>query len=167
MSDNDLVRPVPLLALLVEDSEDDCMLLLDQLNRSGFQVRWERVDNAESLEQALLEQRWDIIFSDYTMPRFRGDRALAITRQHDIDVPFIFVSGTIGEAAAVAAMKAGAQDYVMKHDLNRLAPAVRRELEDARVRRENRRAEQRVAQTVASAGADRRECVHHRFERPD
>lgn len=140
----DASAPVQLLALLVEDSEDDSLLVLDQLNRSGFQVRWERVDNAEDLEAALRDGHWDIVFSDYTMPHFRGDMALSITRHFDLDLPFIFVSGTIGEAAAVAAMKAGAQDYVMKHDLSRLAPAVRRELEDARVRRAQRRSEQEL-----------------------
>ncbi len=141
MSHAEVSAPVQLLALLVEDSEDDSLLVLDQLNRSGFQVRWERVDNAEDLETALRDAHWDIVFSDYTMPRFRGDLALELIRRYDPDLPFIFVSGTIGEAAAVAAMKAGAQDYVMKHDLSRLAPAVRRELEDARMRREQRRSE--------------------------
>lgn len=137
-------RPFPLLALLVEDSEDDCLLLLDQLDRCGFQVRWEQVDNAEDMNTALAAGHWDIVFSDYTMPRFRGDLALDITRRHDPDLPFIFVSGTIGEAAAVAAMKAGAQDYVMKHELSRLAPAVLRELKEAQARREQRRAEQEL-----------------------
>ncbi len=131
-------------ALLVEDSEDDSLLLVDQLVRSGFKVLWERVDSAADLEAALDFGRWDIVFSDYTMPRFRGDLALEITRRHDLDLPFIFVSGTIGEDTAVACMKAGAQDYVMKHSLSRLAPAVRRELEDARVRRERHQAEQEL-----------------------
>ncbi len=131
-------------ALLVEDSEDDSLLLLNQLVNAGFKVLWERVDNATDLEAALDFGRWDIVFSDYTMPHFRGDLALEITRRHDPDLPFIFVSGTIGEDAAVACMKAGAQDYVMKHSLSRLAPAVRRELEDARVRRERHQAEQEL-----------------------
>jgi diguanylate cyclase (GGDEF)-like protein/PAS domain S-box-containing protein len=137
-------RPILLHALLVEDSEDDSLLVIDQLARSGFEVRWERVDNAAAMESALLRGHWDIVFSDYTMPRFRGDLALEITRLHDPDLPFIFVSGTIGEDAAVAGMRAGAQDYVMKHNLSRLAPAVRRELEEARVRRERHRAEQEL-----------------------
>jgi diguanylate cyclase (GGDEF)-like protein/PAS domain S-box-containing protein len=142
-----MTQPAPsflLHAILVEDSEDDSLLLVEQLDRSGFKVRWERVENAAELETALDRGHWDIVFSDYTMPHFRGDQALAITRRHDPDLPFIFVSGTIGEEAAVACMKAGAQDYVMKHDLNRLGPAVRRELEDARVRRERHLAEQEL-----------------------
>jgi diguanylate cyclase (GGDEF)-like protein/PAS domain S-box-containing protein len=132
---------VPLNALIVEDSEDDTLLLLAMLRQSGFQPHWRRVECAEDLESALAQEAWDIVFSDYSMPRFRGDIALEITRRHDPDIPFIFVSGTIGEDAAVAAMKAGAQDYVMKGNLNRLAPAVRRELEDARMRRDRHRAE--------------------------
>jgi diguanylate cyclase (GGDEF)-like protein/PAS domain S-box-containing protein len=133
--------PIPLNALIIEDSEDDTLLLLDYLAASGFKVSWRRVDNEADLVDALSESGWDIIFSDYTMPRFRGDLALEIARRFDPDLPFIFVSGTIGEEAAVAAMRAGAQDYVMKHDLSRLSPAVRRELQDARERRARRRAE--------------------------
>ena len=131
----------PLHALIVEDAEDDALLLLDVLRMAGFDPNWLRVDNGADLEAALAQGPWDIVFSDYTMPRFRGDLALEIIRRHDPDLPFIFVSGTIGEDVAVAAMKAGAQDYVMKNNLSRLAPAVRRELGDARVRRERRRAE--------------------------
>ena len=132
---------IPLNALIVEDSEDDTLLLLAHLTESGFEVQWRRVDIREDLDAALEAQDWDIVFSDYSMPRFRGDQALAIIRRRDPDLPFIFVSGTIGEEAAVASMRAGAQDYVMKHDLARLVPAVRRELEEAQGRREWRRAE--------------------------
>lgn len=132
---------IPLNAIIVEDSEDDALLLLDYLAAAGFKTNWKRVDNEDDLRAALAESGWDIVFSDYTMPRFRGDLALDVVRGFDPDLPFIFVSGTIGEDAAVAAMRAGAQDYVMKHDLSRLPPAVRRELEDARERRARRRAE--------------------------
>jgi diguanylate cyclase (GGDEF)-like protein/PAS domain S-box-containing protein len=132
---------IPLNALIVEDSEDDTLLLVEHMEAAGFQTHWKRVDNERDMNAALAETRWEVVFSDYTMPRFTGDKALEITRRHDPDLPFIFVSGTIGEEAAVAAMRAGAQDYVMKHNLPRLPPTVRRELEDARVRRERRRAE--------------------------
>ncbi len=134
--------PIPLNALIVEDSDDDTLLLVDHLAGAGFQVHWRRVDNPDDMEASLEKESWDMVFSDYTMPRFRGDMALEITRRHDPDLPFIFVSGTIGEDAAVASMKAGAQNYVMKHNLSRLAPTVRRELEDARARRELRRTEE-------------------------
>jgi diguanylate cyclase (GGDEF)-like protein/PAS domain S-box-containing protein len=137
----DDTRLIPLNALIVEDSEDDTLLLLDHLRAGGFGPHWRRVDCADDMESALAQEHWDIVFSDYSMPRFRGDMALEITRRHDPDLPFIFVSGTIGEDAAVASMKAGAQDYVMKNSLTRLAPAVRRELEDARMRRDRHRAE--------------------------
>jgi diguanylate cyclase (GGDEF)-like protein/PAS domain S-box-containing protein len=139
-------QKTPLNALIVEDLEDDAMLLASRLAREGFRLHWCRVDSEEDMEAALSQEPWDIVFSDYSMPRFRGDLALEITRRHDPDLPFIFVSGTIGEDTAVACMKAGAQDYVMKHDLARLAPAVRRELEDARARREQRRTEQELRQ---------------------
>ncbi|MGA7949033.1 MAG: EAL domain-containing protein [Thiobacillaceae bacterium] len=136
----------PLNALIVEDSEDDALLLSSRLAREGFRLHWGRVDNREDMEAALNQEPWDIVFSDYSMPHFSGDLALEITRRHDPDLPFIFVSGTIGEDAAVASMKGGAQDYVMKHNLSRLAPAVRRELEDARGRREGRMAEKELRQ---------------------
>ena len=132
---------IPLNCLIAEDSEDDALLLLDHLESAGFRTRWQRVASEAAMGAALAEGPWDIVFSDYTMPGFRGDRALEIIRAHDADLPFIFVSGTLGEEAAVAAMRAGAQDYVMKHNLTRLAPIVRRELEDALERRERHRAE--------------------------
>ncbi|MES2406344.1 MAG: EAL domain-containing protein [Pseudomonadota bacterium] len=130
-----------LRALFIEDSENDALLLVDCLQTAGFNLFWQRVDTEQDLLSAL-KQPWDIVFSDYTMPRFNGARALAILRQHDADIPFIFVSGTIGEDVAVDGMKAGAQDYVMKGNLSRLVPAVRRELAEAYTRREGREAEQ-------------------------
>ncbi|MGO9447016.1 MAG: EAL domain-containing protein [Thiobacillaceae bacterium] len=170
-------RQTPTLnALIVEDSEDDALLLASRLEHEDFRLHWRRVDSEGDLETALTREHWDIVFSDYTMPHFRGDLALAIARRHDPDLPFIFVSGTIGEDTAVACMKAGAQDYVMKHNLSRLAPAVRRELEDARGRRERRKAEQKLRQLYLAVeqGADsvfitdaqgRMEYVNPAFER--
>lgn len=130
-----------LRVLVIEDSEDDCALLLRELKRGGYEPSHQRVDTAETLSAALESQPWDIIFGDYTMPRFTGTQALAMVRSRRIDVPFIFVSGTIGEDMAVAAMKAGAQDYIMKSSLKRLLPAVERELREAAQRRESARAE--------------------------
>ncbi|MEW5789167.1 MAG: EAL domain-containing protein [Pseudomonadota bacterium] len=132
---------IPLHALIVEDVEDDALLLALCLANAGFDLAWRRVDNEADMLAALDGTAWEIVFSDYSMPRFRGDRALELVRARDPDLPFIFVSGTIGEEAAVAGMRAGAQDYVMKHNLARLPPIVRRELADARERRERRRAE--------------------------
>ncbi|MHB1333709.1 MAG: EAL domain-containing protein [Sulfuriferula sp.] len=130
-----------LRALFIEDAENDVLLLVDCLQTAGFNLFWQRVDTEQDL-LSVLKQPWDIVFSDYTMPRFNGARALAILRQHDADIPFIFVSGTIGEDVAVDGMKAGAQDYVMKGNLSRLVPAVRRELAEAYTRREAHEAEQ-------------------------
>lgn len=134
----------PLRTLIVEDSEDDTLLLVDQLEiEGGRPVDWQRVETEPTLTEAL-QQHWDIVLSDYTMPHLSGMRALEVVRQHDIDLPFIFVSGTIGENTAVKAMKSGAQDYVMKGNLSRLMPAVARELEEAQQRRERRQAEQKL-----------------------
>ncbi len=134
----------PLRILIVEDSEDDTLLLVDQLEIDGGQsVDWQRVETEKALTEAL-QQHWDVVLSDYTMPHLSGMRALDVVREYDIDLPFIFVSGTIGENTAVKAMKSGAQDYVMKGNLSRLAPAVARELEEAQQRRERRKAEQRL-----------------------
>lgn len=135
----------PLRALLVEDVEDDALLLIDHLENNGFRLDWRRVDTEPALRDAL-RQSWDVVFSDYSMPQFSGARALEVVRETDPDMPFIFVSGTIGEDVAVEAMKAGAQDYVMKGGLTRLSPAVERELGEAAVRRERRRTEQSLRQ---------------------
>lgn len=146
----------PLRTLIVEDSEDDTLLLADQLETDGGRpVDWQRVETEQALTEAL-QQHWDVVLSDYTMPHLSGMRALEVVRQHDLDLPFIFVSGTIGENTAVKAMKSGAQDYVMKGNLSRLMPAVDRELEEAQLRRERRQAEQRlrVLSQVVEQAAD-------------
>lgn len=127
--------------LFIEDVEDDVLLLTDYLQSAGLVFDWQRVDTENGM-LAKLQESWDIIFSDFSMPHLSGTRALEIVRQHDPDIPFIFVSGTIGEDIAVEAMKCGAQDYVMKENLNRLLPAVERELREAQQRRERREAEQ-------------------------
>ncbi|WP_275096049.1 putative bifunctional diguanylate cyclase/phosphodiesterase [Sedimenticola hydrogenitrophicus] len=133
--------PTPLLhVLIIEDVEDDALLLADSLQAGGLTFDWEYVDSEAALTAAL-QSPWDIIFSDFSMPNFSGTRALELVRRHDPDIPFIFVSGTIGEATAVEAMKRGAQDFVMKGQLARLLPSVERELRDARTRRERRQAE--------------------------
>jgi diguanylate cyclase (GGDEF)-like protein/PAS domain S-box-containing protein len=129
-----------LRALVVEDNIDDFTLLVDHLESYGVEILAERVDTEQTLTAAL-SQSWDIVFSDFSMPKMKGIRALEIVRSIDQDIPFIYLSGTIGETAAVKAIKAGAQDYVMKSDLARLVPTVERELQDAINRREQHRAE--------------------------
>ena len=136
----------PLRALIVEDSEEDCVLLLRALRQGGYDVSHKRVDTAEELRKTLDERQWDCVISDFSMPGFSGISALKIVRDKDPDVPFIFVSGTIGEDIAVDAMRGGAQDYVLKGNLARLLPAIHRELADAKIRREHRRSEQKLRQ---------------------
>ncbi|WP_461481296.1 putative bifunctional diguanylate cyclase/phosphodiesterase [Porticoccus sp.] len=135
---------IPLRALVVEDVEDDVLLLLHELRRSGYLPVHTRVDCPDVLSELLVNEEWDIVFCDFTMPKMNGLQALEIVRRHNPDVPFIFVSGTIGEDTAVEAMRAGAQDYIIKGNLKRLAPAVQRELEEAINRRERRKAEKRL-----------------------
>lgn len=133
-----------LRALIVEDELNDTLLLVNELKRGGYNPSFVCVDTREALESALQQESWDIVFSDFTMPAFNGSDALDIVRRHNPDIPFIFVSGTIGEERAVAAIKQGAQDYLIKGHLKRLAPAVERELRDAVTRRENREAQKRL-----------------------
>lgn len=130
----------PLKVLLVEDAEDDAVLVLRALYKGGIDATAHRVQNAESLTQAL-DQHWDIVLSDFSLLDFNGMDALILCRTVRGDIPFILVSGTVGEEMAVALMKAGANDYVMKHDLARLAPAILRELNDAGARARLRRTE--------------------------
>jgi PAS domain S-box-containing protein len=131
----------PLRCLFVEDSEDDALLALSRLRSGGYDVMWERVETAEAMSAALGRQPWDFVLADYKMPRFSGQAALELLKASGLDLPFIIVSGTIGEDIAVEAMKAGAQDYIMKDRLTRLVPAVEREILDAAVRSERRRTE--------------------------
>jgi PAS domain S-box-containing protein len=139
--------------LLVEDSEDDSLLVVRELQKGGFTVTSERVETVEGLRAALKENSWDIIISDYALPRFSGPQALTFCQGEGVDVPFIIVSGAIGEEVAVQLMKAGAHDYVMKDNLPRLPEAVRRELGAARersVRREAEAARSHLAAIVES-----------------
>jgi phosphoserine phosphatase RsbU/P len=141
MSGNAPSAPKPLKALVIEDSEIDALLLLEQLKAGGYAPESRRVDNAKDLAGALKAQKWDIIFSDHNMPQFSSTAALKLVRTSLPDVPFLIVSGSIGEEMAVAAMKAGAQDYLMKGNLARLVAAVDRELKDAEERRARKTAE--------------------------
>jgi signal transduction histidine kinase len=134
----------PLQVLVIEDSEDDAEVLAVELRRAGYAPVCHRVETLEALGSALERQPWDLIIADYHLPRFDGLTALAFVREKRLDVPFIIVSGYITEETAVAAMKAGAHDYLMKDKLARLGPAVERELREAEVRRERRRAEEEL-----------------------
>jgi PAS domain S-box-containing protein len=136
-----------LRVLIVEDCEDDAVLIVRELTRGGFDVQWHRVETSAAMASALDAGDWDLILADYSLPRFSGEAALALAQQRALDVPFIVVSGTIGEETAVAMMKAGADDYLVKNNLARLAPAVERELEEAETRREVRHAERALCES--------------------
>ncbi len=137
----------PLRVLLVEDSENDAALIIRQLTKAGYAVTTERVETAAQMTAALEQQAWDCVIADYKLPQFDAPAALAVLQATGLDLPFVVVSGTIGEETAVALMKAGAHDYVMKDHLARLAPAVRRELAEAQVRRERKQAEEALRQS--------------------
>ena len=132
--------------LLIEDSDDDEFLLLRELRKGGFEVRHRRVDTLDDLRTALREPR-DLIISDYHLPGFSAIEALEVYRERPLDVPFLVVSGTIGEEMAVAALKAGAHDFMVKGNYSRLVPAIRRELKEAEGRRARRNAEQSLLHT--------------------
>ena len=137
----------PLRVLIVEDSEDDAELLLRELRQGGFEPAAERVETEETMCAALGRQPWDLIIADYALPHFSAPAALAVLRDTKLDVPFIIVSGQIGEETAVAMMRGGAHDYIMKSNLARFLPAVQRELREAEVRRERARAEEALRES--------------------
>jgi diguanylate cyclase (GGDEF)-like protein/PAS domain S-box-containing protein len=132
--------PGTLRVLIVEDDPDDALLLHAHLTREGYAVHSRRIDTAEGMAAALREETWDVVVSDHSMPRFSALAALEEVRRAQLDLPFIIVSGTIGEERAVAAMKAGASDYIVKDRLARLGPAIERELREVAAREAGRRA---------------------------
>ena len=129
--------------LIVEDSEDDAHLIVRELHRGGYTVIHERVETKKDMEDALSRQTWDVILSDYSLPRFSAMGALATLKASDQDIPFIVISGTIGEETAITALKAGAHDFLIKANLARLIPAIEREVKDAEVRRSHREVQTR------------------------
>lgn len=126
----------PLRVLIVEDSEDDTELIVYQLERGGYAPIYQRVDSLAAMTAALEQQQWDVVLADHSLPQFSGRAALTLLQEKGLDLPFIIVSGSIGDEIAVAAMKAGAHDYLMKGNLSRLVPAVDRELQEAASRRD-------------------------------
>ncbi len=145
--------------LIVEDNESDALLVVAELERCGWDVAWERVDTREAMAEALDRSRFDLIVSDYRMPRFRAPDALALWKERGLDSPFIVVSGTIGEEHAVEVLKAGAGDFFLKDRLSRLCSAVERELREAEGRRTLRRAEQEREEALE--GLRRSERLFH------
>ncbi len=140
----------PLRVLIVDESEEDASLAIRELRRSGYEPTHERCDTQAAFKAALEWKTWDVIIADYELPRFNGLTALGIARETGLDIPFILVSGTIGESLAVTAMKAGAQDYVLKGDLARLPAAVEREVREAKVRKKRREVEETLQRSYRS-----------------
>jgi PAS domain S-box-containing protein len=140
---------IPLRVLIIEDSDRDVALELRALKAAGYQVTYVVVETAAEMKATLIKQAFDIVISDHDMPQFDAAGALAVLKQSGLDIPFIIVSGAIGEETAVALMKAGAHDYVMKDKLARLVPAVQRELREAESRRVRKKAEQAQVRLVA------------------
>lgn len=137
----------PLRVLVVEDSEFDAKMLVRLLDRGGYATAYERVQTADAMAAALTNKEWDLVLSDYNLPTFNATLALQLLQATKLDIPFIIVSGGIGEDIAVAAMKSGANDYLMKGNLARLVPAVERELRDAAVRHARRKAESELRES--------------------
>lgn len=133
------IMPRTLRLLLVEDSENDTLLLLNHLQQSGYVVDWSRVENASALRAALDCGPWDVVLSDDSLPQFNGLEALAMVRAKAPELPFILVSGTIDEGVAAAAKEAGVDEYVMKDNLQELGPVIERLTQASRERRANAR----------------------------
>jgi PAS domain S-box-containing protein len=139
---------IPLRILLIEDSDRDVALEVRALNAGGYGVTYTVVETAAEMEAALIQQTFDIILSDHDLPQFDAPGALALLKQSGIDIPFIVVSGAIGEEIAVALMKAGAHDYVMKDRMSRLVPAVERALKDAESLKSRKQAEEALQESL-------------------
>ena len=135
--------------LIVDDSEDDVLLTIRELRQGGYDPSWKRVDTAGGMAEALEQGQWDLIISDHQMPNFDSLGALETLNSSGKDIPFIIVSGMIGEDTAVLAMKSGADDYLRKDNLKRLVPAIERELEDVGIRRKKRVVEDRLQKSEA------------------
>jgi PAS domain S-box-containing protein len=142
-------RKQPLRVLMVEDSEFDVVLLVRHLQSNGYQIEHRRVQSQSEMEEALNDQEWDVVLCDYHIPNFGVLPALALLKRKGLDVPFIVVSGAIGEELAVDLMRAGAHDFIGKGKLSRLIPAIERERREVRARRERTLALQKLAYLAA------------------
>jgi PAS domain S-box-containing protein len=143
----------PIRILLIEDNEDDALLVLRAVRAGGFEPETLRVETAEEMRAALSNETWDLVISDFSLPSFNGPAALQVLKQSRLDIPFLIVSGTVGEETAVAALKAGAHDFLSKNNLNRLIPAITRELREAADRRERRLAQARMRESEEAFAA--------------
>lgn len=138
-----------LRVLIVEDSKIEAKFTANLLKKNGYEVTSERVETREDMKRQLDEHEWDIVISDFQMPEFDGMQALQLFQAYDLDIPFILVSGKIGEESAVDLMKMGAQDYIMKGNTARLIPAIESHLKDAATRREKTQLESKLRESEA------------------
>lgn len=136
-----------LKALFVEDIEDDAQLLLRELKKGGYNLTYRRVETAEQMSEALRSDVWDVIIADYNLPNFSGPEALMLLKESGVDIPFIAVSGSIGEDNAVEILKKGAHDFITKTNLSRLVPAIEREVEEFKIRKAHKQAEEALQQS--------------------
>lgn len=136
-----------LQVLIVDDSEDDALLIIRELKKSGYNPFYKRVETADDMKKALQENQWDIVLCDYKMPQFSAPAAITVLKEANLDIPIIIISGTIGEETAVECMRLGAHDYLMKTNLPRLCPAVSRELREAEIRNNKKKAEEALGQS--------------------
>ena len=139
--------------LLIEDNPDDSQLVLREVRRGGYDPLYHRVETADAMAAALQDRTWDLVISDFSLPEFSGPQALAVLKQSKLDIPFLIVSGTVGEETAVAALKAGAHDFLSKNNLQRLLPAIQRELREAAGRAESRLAQERLRESEEALAA--------------
>ena len=155
---------IPIRVLLVEDSAQDAELALCALREEGYDPAAQRVDTPDAMANALETQEWDVIIADYVLPSFSGLDALRLVQHKELDIPLIIVSGNIGEDVAVDAVRAGARDYVLKSYLKRLAPAVKREIEEAKLRCRIMEAKQHAEEALRTAHDQLEQCVENRTE---
>ena len=143
-----------LRVLVVEDSLDDFDILVRELRRIGYTPYAVRVETAESMTAALRDGTWDVVISDWSMPQFSGLEALAVLQKSKLDLPFLFASGTVGEDAAVEALRSGAHDFLLKDRLARLGVAIERERREAVVRGERAKMQEQlmISDRMASVG---------------
>jgi PAS domain S-box-containing protein len=146
-NESKISKPQSLRVLMVEDSEDDMLLIIRELKKGGYNPVYERVETAEAMHKALQDKPLDVILCDYKLPKFNAPSAIAVLKETNIDIPLIIVSGAIGEETAAECMRLGAYDYIMKNNLSRLCPAITRELKEAEVRAQRKRAEKTLKES--------------------
>ncbi len=140
-------EPVNLKALIVEDSNDDCQFLIHYLKKHGFNLQHRRVETEADMKEALQSDSWDVILSDFSLPQFSGPRAFEVLKDSLLDIPFIIISGTVGEDIAVEMMRTGVSDYILKSNMHRLEPAIHREVLGLKSRRRHRQTERTLHDT--------------------